>query len=172
MEFKKNFIKRYLLNSIIFPSILFGITFNVQKSSSKTQEIIDIPEVVSYRSASCVCCKKWVTHLQNNGFKVVDNIIENVYVIKKKYKIPNYLRSCHTAKIGNYIIEGHIPDKSIKKLIKEKPSISGIAVPGMPYGSPGMEAHSHKSHSHNYENYKVISFSNNGKTKIFDRISP
>ena len=65
-----------------------------------------------------------------------------------------------------------IPIESINKLFKEKPSISGIAVPGMPHGSPGMETHSHNSHSHNHESYIVISFSNNGSTKIFDTISP
>ena len=70
------------------------------------------------------------------------------------------------------MIEGHVPIESINKLFQEKPSISGIAVPGMPHGSPGMETHSDESHSHNYETYKVVSFSNNGNSKIFDQISP
>ena len=97
---------------------------------------------------------------------------ENISEIKQQYNVPNNLRSCHSAKIGNYTIEGHVPIESINKLFKEKPSISGIAVPGMPHGSPGMETHSHESHSHNYETYKVVSFSKNGNTKIFDQISP
>ena len=172
MKSEKLFIKRNLINTIIFSGICMGITFNVQKSSSKTQETIIYQEVVSYRTASCGCCKKWVNYLQRNGLKVVDNVIENVSEIKKKYNIPNNLRSCHSAKLGNYIIEGHVPIKSIKKLIEEKPSISGIAVPGMPHGSPGMKTHSHELHPHNYESYKVISFSNSGKTKIFDKILP
>ena len=82
------------------------------------------------------------------------------------------MRSCHSAQIDNYTIEGHVPIESIKKLFKEKPSIKGIALPGMPPGSPGMEMHSHESHSHNYEDYNVVSFTKTGKTKIFDRISP
>ena len=76
------------------------------------------------------------------------------------------------AQIANYTIEGHIPIESINKLFREKPNINGIAVPGMPLGSPGMEMHSHHLHSHDYENYKVVSFSKTGKTKIFDKISP
>ena len=70
------------------------------------------------------------------------------------------------------MIEGHVPIQSINKLFRENPSIRGIAVPGMPLGSPGMEMHSHELHSHDYENYKVVSFSKTGKTKIFDKISP
>ena len=172
MESNKSIFKMNLLNSILFFGILIVNTFNAQESNAKNQENIDFPKVLSYRSASCGCCKKWVNHLRDNGLKVVDNIIEDISDIKKQYNVPNNLISCHSAKIGNYIIEGHVPIESINKLFKEKPSISGIAVPGMPHGSPGMETHSHESHSHNYETYKVISFSNNGNTKIFDQISP
>ena len=82
------------------------------------------------------------------------------------------MRSCHSAQIANYMIEGHVPIESINKLFREKPNISGIAVPGMPLGSPGMEMHSHDSHSYDYENYKEVLFSKTGKTKIFDKISP
>ena len=172
MESSKSIFKRNLLNSLLFSGILIVNAFNVQESTAKNQENIDIPEVLSYRSASCGCCKKWVNHLRDNGLEVVDNIVEDISEIKKQYNIPNNLRSCHSAKIGKYSIEGHVPIESINKLFKEKPSISGIAVPGMPHGSPGMETHSHESHSHNYETYKVVSFSNNGNTKIFDQISP
>ena len=89
-----------------------------------------------------------------------------------KNQIPNNLRSCHSAQIGKYIIEGHVPIESINKLLEEKPLISGLAVPGMPHGSPGMEIHSHESHSHDYESYEVVAFSESEKTKIFDKISP
>ena len=173
METKKLFSRKNLLNSLAFSGVLFVNTLNPQGISAESQKSIDIPKVVSYRSASCGCCKKWVNHLRDNGLEVVDNVIEDVSAIKKQYKIPNNLRSCHSAQIGEYKIEGHVPIESIKKLFKEKPSISGIAVPGMPHGSPGMELHSHESHSHdNYESYKVVSFSNSGKTKIFDKIYP
>ena len=172
MEFSKSIFKSNLLNSLLFSGILIVNTFNAQESTAKNKENIDIPKVLSYRSASCGCCKKWVNHLQDNGLKVVDNVVEDVSVIKNQYQIPNNLRSCHSAQIDNYTIEGHVPIESINKLFREKPNIKGIAVPGMPLGSPGMEMHSHESHSHDYENYKVVSFSKTGKTKIFDNISP
>ena len=171
MQSYKFFLKNNFLNSLIFFSTLVLNTLNMQESYSKTQENIDAPKIISYRSASCGCCKKWINHLQNNGLEVVDNIVEDIIGIKKQYNIPNNLRSCHSAKIGNYTIEGHVPISSINKLLKEKPNISGIAVPGMPHGSPGMETYSHNSQSHNYDSFKVISFSNNGTTKIFDTIS-
>ena len=169
---KKVFIKRDFLNYLIFSGILFANTINVHRISAETQEYKDIPKVFSYRSASCGCCKKWINHLKDNGLEIVDNVVEDVSVIKNQHQIPNNLRSCHSAQIANYAIEGHVPIKSINKLFKEKPNIDGIAVPGMPLGSPGMEMHSHESHSHDYENYKVVSFSKTGKTKIFDKISP
>ena len=162
--------KRRFLNTIFFTGIL--VTNNVHRISAETQENINIPKVVSYRSASCGCCKKWINHLRNNGLEVIDNVVKNLSSIKNQYQIPNYLRSCHSAQIANYKIEGHVPIKSIKKLFKEKPDIKGIAVPGMPIGSPGMETHSHDSHAHDYESYNVVSFSKTSKTKIFDEISP
>ena len=171
MKSSKSIFKKNLLNSLLFSGILIVNTFNAQEIAAKNQENIVIPKVLSYRSASCGCCKKWVNHLRDNGLEVVDNIVEDLSVIKNQYQIPNNLRSCHSAQIANYTIEGHVPIKSINKLFREKPSIEGIAVPGMPLGSPGMEMHSHKSHSHNYENYKIVSFSKTGKTKIFDNIS-
>ena len=172
MAFNKIFIKKRFLNSLIFSGMFFANTINLHRISAATQENIDIPKVVSYRSASCGCCKKWINHLRDNGLEVVDNIVEDVSVIKNQYQIPNNLRSCHSAQIANYTIEGHVPIESINKLFREKPNINGIAVPGMPLGSPGMEMHSHESHSHDYENYKVVSFSKTSKTTIFDKISP
>ena len=172
MESNKSFFINNLPKSFLFLGILIINTFNSQESPAKIQENLDIPKVVSYRLSSCSCCKKWVNHLRDNGLEVVDNIVEDISEIKKKYNVPNNLRSCHSAKIGNYIIEGHVPIESINKLFKEKARISGIAVPGMPHGSPGMETHSHASQSHNYETYEVVSFSKNGKTKIFELISP
>ena len=172
MAFNKVFTKKRFLNSLIFSGIIFANTTNAQSTFARTQENMDNQKVVSYRSASCGCCKKWINHLRDNGLEVVDNIVEDVSVIKNQYQIPNNLRSCHSAQIANYTIEGHVPIESINKLFREKPNIKGIAVPSMPLGSPGMEIHSHDSHSHDYENYKVVSFSKNGKTKIFDKISP
>ena len=88
---------------------------------------------------------------------------------KTQYQIPNNLRACHSAQIANYTIEGNIPIESIKKLFRENPNINGIAVPGKPLGSPGMEMHSHDSHSHNREDYNVVSFRKMAKQKYLIR---
>ena len=169
---KKIFTKRSFVNSIIFYGIIFANTINSHKSIALTQDNIDIPKVVSYRSVSCGCCKKWINHIRDNGIEIVDNIVEDVSVIKNQYQIPNNLRSCHSARLSNFTIEGHVPIESIHKLLRENPDIKGIAVPGMPLGSPGMKMYSHDSHSHDYEDYNVVSFSKTGKTKLFDKISP
>ena len=139
----------------------------------RSENNLNFPKVTSYRSASCSCCKKWVNHLRSNGLEVVDNVVEDISLIKNKYSIPNNLRSCHTANMGNYLLEGHVPFESIKKLNLKSPTISGIAVPGMPHGSPGMEVHNHGSHSHNlYKSYEVFSFGDNNQEKIFDKVTP
>ena len=143
MAFDKISTKKKFLNSQVFSGILFTNTINTYSSTSATQESIDIPKVVSYRSASCECCKKWINHLRDNGLEVVDNIFEDISVIKDQYQVPNNLWSCHLAQIANYTIEGHVPIKSIKKLFREKPGIVGLGVPCMPLGSPGTELHSH-----------------------------
>ena len=104
MAINKVFIKTRFLNYLIPSGMLFAITINVHRISAATQENIDIPKVVSYRSASCGCCKKWINHLRDNGLEVVDNIVEDVSAIKNKYQIPNNLRSCHSATIDNYAI--------------------------------------------------------------------
>ena len=158
MTFNKIFIEKRCLNTLIFSGILFANAINAHSSSAGTQENIDILKVVSHRSTSIGSCKKWINYLRDNGITVVDNIVEDISVIKKQYQIPNNLRSCHSAQIANYKIEGHVPIKSINKLFREKPIIKGIAVPGMPIGSPGMEIQSHDLHSYDYGNYKVVSF--------------
>ena len=172
MALNNIFMKRGFFNYLIFSGILFTNMINPNKSIALTQEIIDIPKVVSYRSASYGCYKKWINHLRDNGLEVVDNIVKDVSVIKSQYQISNNLRSCHSDQIANYTIEGHVTLESINKLFREKPNINEIAVHRMPLGSPGMGIHSNESHSHDYENYKVVSFSRTGKTKIFDKISP
>ena len=131
MAINKVFIKTRFLNYLISSGMLFANTINVHRISAATQENIDIPKVVSYRSASCGCCKKWINHLRGNGLEVVDNIVEDVSLIKNQYQIPNNLRSCHSALIANYTIEGHVPIESINKLFREKPNINGIAVPDL-----------------------------------------
>lgn len=97
------------------------------------------PRVTVHRNATCGCCKKWAEHLRNAGFTV--NVVDEADMagVKNRLGVPSALASCHTAEVGGYVVEGHAPAAAIKKLLAEKPNAKGIAVPGMPGGSPGME---------------------------------
>ena len=95
--------------------------------------------VEMYKSPYCGCCGKWAEHMSKAGFSVKTHEIDNVPDTRKKLGMPEKLGSCHTAKIGNYLLEGHVPADDIKRLLKEKPKALGLAVPGMPAGSPGMD---------------------------------
>ena len=96
-------------------------------------------EIEVYKSATCGCCKEWVKHLQANGFSVKAHDVADITAQKTANGVPAKLASCHTAKVDGYVIEGHVPASDIKRLLKERPAVSGLAVPGMPVGSPGME---------------------------------
>ena len=117
-----------------------------------------------YKSPSCGCCKKWVEHLQKNGYTVTAHDVPDVDVYKKRYAVPETLGSCHTAIVtSGYVIEGHVPADVIDKLVADAPKdIIGLAVPGMPQGSPGME-------SSTPEKYDVLGFDKLGKTRVFAR---
>lgn len=117
-------------------------------------------DLVVYKSPTCGCCKKWVKHMRDNGFSVEVHEQYNVTPVKDKYGVPRRLRSCHTAMIGGYVVEGHVPADVVKRLLEEKPAIAGVAVPGMPMGSPGMEGF-------RKDPYDIISFTSTGKTGIY-----
>lgn len=117
-------------------------------------------DVIVYKSPTCGCCNDWVSHLQENGFSVKVHDQSNMNPIKSELGVPPRLQSCHTAKVGDYVIEGHVPAQEISRLLKEKPQIDGLAVPGMPMGSPGMEG-SRK------DAYDVLTFQENGKTTVY-----
>lgn len=125
-----------------------------------TQRPADAGDVIVYKSPTCGCCSEWVKHLKENGFSVKTEDLHNVNPIKAELGVPNQLRSCHTAKVGDYVIEGHVPAKDISRLLKEKPQVSGLAVPGMPMGSPGMEGP-------RKDRYDVLTFQMNGKTSVY-----
>lgn len=96
-------------------------------------------DIVVYKSPTCGCCSKWVKHLEANGFSVAAYNRRDMPQIKQSMGVPLKAQSCHTTKIGDYVIEGHVPADVIARLVKEKPDIKGLAVAGMPMGSPGME---------------------------------
>ena len=118
--------------------------------------------ITVYKSPTCGCCIKWVNHLQENGFNVEAINRQDLNGVKTEAGIPRQLASCHTAKIGGYVIEGHVPAGDIKRLLKERPDVSGLTVPGMPMGSPGMEGN-------RQDKYDVLTFTKSGETQIFSR---
>jgi hypothetical protein len=122
-----------------------------------------LPTVTIYKSATCGCCTKWVDHLSASGFKVSAFDTEDMNRIKRSFGVPPALESCHTAKVGAYVLEGHIPADLVKKLLASKSSsIRGLAVPGMPQGSPGMETGQKDA-------YDVIAWDRTGATSVFAR---
>jgi hypothetical protein len=118
------------------------------------------PQVEVFKSPTCGCCAKWVDHLKAQGFAPKTTEMVNLTAVKTKYAVPKALQTCHTAIVGGYVIEGHVPAEDIKRLLKERPPVVGLAVPGMPIGSPGMEGP-------NPDRYDVVSFDKEGKTKVF-----
>ncbi|HET8800310.1 MAG TPA: DUF411 domain-containing protein [Marinobacter sp.] len=114
-----------------------------------------------YKSPTCGCCTDWVKHLEENGFEVEVTETNNLNPIKADAGLTPALASCHTAFIGDYVIEGHVPASDIQRLIADAPKATGLSVPGMPMGSPGMEIGDRKDH------YKVILFNDAGQTRVF-----
>ena len=122
------------------------------------------PKVTVYKTSSCGCCRLWVDHMKASGFDVqaMDVSAADVRAVSKAAGLPENGTSCHTAKIGTYVVEGHVPASDIKRMLKEKPAIAGIAAPGMPMGSPGMEQGAK-------EPYDVVSFTKDGKTTVYSK---
>ncbi len=146
------------ISIIAFATFLFGAgTVFALNMNNETAEVL------VYKSPTCSCCTKWISHLNQNGFKVKSVDVNDIRTIKTKYGIDSEVASCHTSIIGNYVVEGHVPIQAIQKLLKEQPNIHGISVPGMPIGSPGMEGPNPKP-------YSVYSFGKNGAKQIFMEI--
>jgi hypothetical protein len=115
-----------------------------------------------YKDASCGCCAVWVTHLEKNGFTATVTNAPDMNAVKDGYGVPGPLRSCHTGVVNGYAIEGHVPAADIQRLLKEKPAVVGLAVPGMPIGSPGMEVPGMRP-----QPFDVIAFEKGGARRVF-----
>jgi hypothetical protein len=151
--------KTTLIYSAAAMLIAGAIGVSAQQSSATAK-----PTAVVYKTSSCGCCKMWVEHLKANGFTVEakDVSSDEVRAVSKAAGLKDDDTSCHTAKIGGYIVEGHVPASDIQRMLKEKPAIAGIAAPGMPQGSPGMEQGSK-------EPFDVVAFTKDGKTKLYSK---
>ena len=121
-----------------------------------------ITEMTVYRSPSCGCCGVWVDHAKKHGFKIEDIKTEEMEALKQKHNVPAELASCHTTIIDGYVMEGHIPADDVKRFLAEKPDdLIGLAVPGMPIGTPGMEARDIK------QPFQVLAFNDKGEVEVF-----
>lgn len=120
-------------------------------------------EVIVYKDPNCGCCGKWAEHMRSHGFKVKEIATPKMGEVKREAGIPTALSSCHTTKVGGYVVEGHVPATDVKRLLAVKPKIVGISAPGMPQGSPGMEG------PFPADRYEVVSFDEKGVITTFAR---
>src|SRR6266851_581118 len=127
--------------------------FGQTKAASK-------PDVAVYKSPTCGCCGKWVEYMETKGFTTRVTSLPNVAPVKIQNKVPARLQSCHTSLVGGYVIEGHVPAEDIRRLLRERPAILGLAAPGMPAGSPGMDVP-------NSPPYEVLAFGKDGRTTVY-----
>jgi hypothetical protein len=119
--------------------------------------------MVVYKTSTCGCCRSWVDHVQAAGFQVEVHDMPDVAPVKNEHGLPQHLASCHTALVDGYVIEGHVPADVIRRLLSERPQVAGIAVPGMPVGSPGMEVPGGRK-----DPYDVIAFARDGKVSVYE----
>jgi len=118
---------------------LFLAACGQEQAANTAAASTDLPTAIVYKSPTCSCCSKWVDHLRSFGFPVQVREPSDLSEVKEKYRVPDDMRSCHTAVIDGYVIEGHVPASDIQRLLRERPEAIGLSVPGMPLGSPGME---------------------------------
>jgi hypothetical protein len=144
---------------IVIAAAVLASAGAAQRSTGKPAATAAQPITV-YKTASCGCCGKWAEHLKQNGFAPTIHTVQTTDAAPPAKGVPQALRSCHTATLEGYTIEGHVPADVIKKMLKERPKVAGLAVPGMPAGSPGME-------SSNPQPYEVIAFDAAGKTSVY-----
>ena len=143
--------------------VIFSILIAATGGFVLMQNVSAEPEMTVYKSPTCGCCGKWITHMEENGFKVNAVDLVEMNVVKEKYGIQKNLASCHTAVIDGYFIEGHVPANDVKRLLTEKTKTKGLTVPGMPIGSPGMEM------GDRVDAYQVLSVNEDGSTEVFNQ---
>ncbi|MBL8224976.1 MAG: DUF411 domain-containing protein [Chromatiales bacterium] len=120
------------------------------------------PVLQVWRTPTCGCCGAWVRHMETNGFRVEVTMQDDLSAIKAKHGVPRSLESCHTGVVGGYVVEGHVPAGDVKRLLRERPPVAGLVVPGMPAGSPGMEGPVS-------EPYATLALAADGTTTVFAR---
>lgn len=142
------------IGALVAP-LIFGIALRSEAA----------PEVQVFRSATCGCCVAWARHMERSGFRVQVTDVEDLADLKRELGIPPRLGACHTARVDGFLVEGHVPAEDVWRLLRERPDVRGLGVPGMPEGSPGMEGP-------RPEAYTVFAFSEGGAVEPFARHGP
>lgn len=147
-------------------ALVLALTAVSHSAVAQTKPAAAKPQMSVYKTPTCGCCGKWVEKMQTSGFNTSVTDMEDVGPIKTKHGLPPRLASCHTTLVGGYVIEGHVPAEDIKRLLRERPAgIVGLAAPGMPAGSPGMDVP-------NSPAYDVLAFDKTGKTRVYATHAP
>ena len=155
---------KHLLLILVFSGLVWGAVACTPAAPSQSVGA-NAPSVITvYKSPTCGCCDGWIEYVQNHGYRVRVEQIADVTSIKNRYQIPVELQSCHTSLVAGYVVEGHVPIEALEQLLAERPSVKGIAVPGMPIGAPGMEQPGVAA-----EPYEVLTFDAAGNTAVFSR---
>jgi hypothetical protein len=123
--------------------------------------------LVVYKSPTCGCCGDWIIHMEEAGFDVEVRDMADVSPVKDQNGVSPRLRSCHTGIVDGYVIEGHVPAEHVVKLLAERPDVKGLAVPGMPLGSPGME----QGNPSTWQDYDVLAFDTSGRIEVFAHVT-
>lgn len=147
--------KSYLLAAFVVGALIAAGAISLRPSSGQAS-----PSITVYKSPTCGCCAKWVDHLEANGFDVESIDTRETALMKARYGVPHDLTSCHTAVVEGYVVEGHVPAEEILKMLEEDPDIAGLAVPGMPMGSPGMEGA-------RVDAYDILAFQKDGTRSVY-----
>ena len=154
------------LKFLVLAAAVAAPLYAAQQSKSPQAKAAPKAQAITvYRTATCGCCAKWVDHLKASGFEPTVHIVERTEATPPGKGVPAALRSCHSATLDGYTVEGHVPADVIKTMLKERPKIAGNAVPGMPAGSPGMESPYPVA-------YDIVAFDASGKTSVFARQQP
>ncbi len=134
--------------------VLLPVTF-----AQRAQPLVEV-----WKSPTCGCCKDWIRHMEANGFKVKAHDVGATAEFRERLGLPETYASCHTAKVGGYAVEGHVPARDVHRLLKEKPAAIGLAVPGMPIGSPGMDGPAYGGRT---DRYDVLLVDRSGKSRAY-----
>ena len=151
--------------TVLFAAVVVAAVLGAGGGFAAGSEDAEGVKAMVYKSPTCGCCSKWIDHLEANGFEVESKDLVDVTPVKRMNGVPMNLASCHTAIIGGYFIEGHVPAADVKRLLAERPDVVGLAVPNMPMGSPGMEGP-------RSERYSVLAVKKDGTTEVFAQHGP